>query len=73
MLNNSKRTITDADLTKLEIKLDKKFVTKKEFKENNFEVKSKFEELMSEIKDMSNDFSYRFDQVMGELKATREE
>ena len=53
MIDNSKVTITDADIIKLE---------------NKFTTKDEFQKLVLEIKDMRNDFTTRFDEIMGELK-----
>ena len=65
MLDNSQLTITDADIKKLR----KEFASKKDLKN----LEQKFEILVSEIHKMKDEFTTRFDQIMGELKATREE
>lgn len=65
MLDNSKLTITDADIKKLR----KEFASKKDLKN----LEHKFEILVSEIHKMKDEFTSRFDQIIGELKATRDE
>lgn len=75
MLDNSQLTITDADIKKLR----KEFASKKDLEnlekrlEKKFVTKSDFEILVSEIHKMKDEFTIRFDQIMAELKATREE
>ncbi len=75
MLDNSQLTLTDADIKRLR----KEFASKKDLEnlekrlEKKFVTKSDFEILVSEIHKMKDEFTIRFDQIMGELKATREE
>ena len=72
MIDNSKVTIANADIKKLE----KRFATKNEFKSLVIEIQNMKDEFITrfnQIDKKHEEFITRFDEIMGELKASREE
>lgn len=73
MIDNTRLTITDADVAKLEKKFVTKDAFKSELKKMRQEFAFKFDAIIDQMNKDRNLNTTRFDVVMGELRAIRED